>query len=246
MRKRIFHCWSAFFCALAAYAQKDSTIVIYDTSPIEIRQIDEEALQKYRGDGAFDYEVTETGPTWWDDFTSWIGNGILRILEAIFGVEKATGVFAGLLELLPYLLIGILIFLLIRFFLKVNARALIQAQKEKKSVTVSEDEHLIKNEDLHQLVQKAVADKNYRLAIRYYYLLVLKVMGEKKLIVWELQKTNDDYIREIRKTEFQQRFRKITRLYDYIWYGDFPIDEPQYYRAEKDFSSLRNKLEANG
>ncbi len=239
---------SCFFvlCAINLYAQKDSTAVIYDTAPLEVRKIDDEDLRKYQDDEAFDYEVTEAEHTWWDDFTTWLSNFFRRIFEGIFGVEKAAGLFVSFLRILPYLLLGILIFVLIRFFLKVNARALLQAKKEQSAVGLSEEEHLIKNEDLQQLVQKALADKNYRLAIRYYYLFLLKLMGEKKLIIWELQKTNDDYIQEIKNTELQQPFRIITRLYDYIWYGDFPIDACKYYKAEKSFSTLQKLLNENG
>ncbi len=233
-------------CAISLRAQKDSTAVIYDTSPLEIRQIDDEDLIKYQDDDAFDYEVTEAERTWWDDFTTWLSNIFRRIFEGIFGVEKAAGLLASFLRIVPYLLLGILIFLLIKFFLNVNARALLQAKREQSAVGLSEEEHLIKNEDLQQLVQKALADKNYRWAIRYYYLFLLKLMGEKELITWELQKTNDDYIQEIKNPEIQQPFSTITRLYDYIWYGDFPMDESKYYRAEKAFSSLQKMLTDRG
>lgn len=227
-------------------AQKDATAVIYDTAPLEIRQIDDEDLRKYKDDEAFDYEVTEADRTWWDDFTTWVSNIFRRIFEGIFGVEKAAGLLASFLRIVPYLLLGILIFLLIKFFLNVNARALLQAKREQSAVGLSEEEHLINNEDLQQLVQKALGDKNYRLAIRYYYLFLLKLMSEKELITWELQKTNDDYIREIKKTELQQPFINITRLYDYIWYGDFPIDESKYYKAVSAFSTLQKLLNDHG
>ncbi len=231
---------------LSIHAQKDSTAVIYDTAPLEVRQIDKENLQKYQDDNAFDYEVTEAERTWWGDFTIWLSNLFRRVFEGIFGVEKAAGLLASFLRIVPYLLLGILIFLLIKFFLKVNARALLQAKKEQSAVGLSEEEHLIKNEDLQQLVQKALAEKNYRWAIRYYYLFLLKLMSEKELITWEPQKTNDDYNQEIKKLELQQPFSSITRLYDYIWYGEFPIDEFKYRRAEKTFLYLQEKLNHHG
>ncbi len=233
-------------CAFAARAQKDSTAITYDTAPLEVKQIDKENLQKYQDDPAFDYEVTQAEHTWWDNFMTWLSNIFRRMFEGIFGVEKAAGLFASFLSIVPYLLLGILIFLLIKFFLNANASALLQAKKEQSAVSLSEEEHLIKNEDLQQLVQKALADKNYRLAVRYYYLFLLKLMSEKEIISWELQKTNDDYIQEIKKTELQLPFRTITRLYDYVWYGDFPIDESKYYKAEKTFSILQKLLNGNG
>ncbi len=233
-------------CAFATCAQKDSTAITYDTAPLAVRQIDKENLQKYQGDPAFDYEVIQADQTWWDHFMTWLSNIFQRMFEGLFGVEQAAGLFAFFLRIVPYLLLGILIFLLIKFFLNANASALLRARKKQSAVILSEEEHLIKNEDLQQLVQKALADKNYRLAVRYYYLFLLKLMSEKEIISWELQKTNDDYLQEIEKSELQLPFRTITRLYNYVWYGDFPMDESKYYKAEKTFSQVQKLLNGNG
>jgi len=233
-------------CAVFAIMQKDSTAVTYDTAPLKVKQIDNEDLQKYRADDAFDYELTKTERTWWDDFKTWLGNLLLRLFEGIFGVEKAVGFLAIFLRIVPYLLLGILLYLLIKFFLNVNARALQQAKSNQSLVSLSEEEHIIKNENIQELIQQALADKNYRLAVRFYYLYILKLLTEKELIAWELQKTNDDYLKEITKVELKKPFSDITRLYDYIWYGDFPIDEIQYDKVEKAFVSLQKIMTGNG
>ncbi|MGB6152132.1 MAG: DUF4129 domain-containing protein [Pricia sp.] len=226
--------------------QNDSTAITYDTAPLDIKQIKADDLQKYKDDKAFDYEMTEDKITWWDDFTTWLSNIFRRIFEGIFGVQKAAGLLASFLRILPYLLLGVLVFLLIKFFLKVNAQSLLQAKKEQNAVRLSEEEHLIKNEDLQQLVQNALADKNYRLAVRYYYLFLLQLMTAKEIIAWEIQKTNDDYLREIDQADLKQPFSAITRLYEYIWYGDFPIDASKYNTAETAFSNLQKLLNRDG
>ena len=68
-------------------------------------------------------------------------------------------------------------------------------------------------------------------------------MNQKEIIVWGLQKTNADYYREIEKIDLKKPFANITRLYEYIWYGDFPIDENKYLKAEANFLSLKNILQ---
>lgn len=233
------------FIVLVGNAQKDSTSVAYDTLPLEVLHIEDVDLQKYRDDEAFDYEVVTAERTWWDDFKTWVWNIFRRIFEAIFGVEKATGFLSVFLRIVPYLLLGILLYLLIQFFGHVNANRITQAKKHQATVGLSEEENLIKNEDLQQLVQKALADQNYRLAVRYYYLYLLQLMTDRKIIVWELQKTNDDYLMEIENPDLKPPFRAITRLYDHIWYGDFHIDADKYERAEKTFLSLQKKLKGN-
>lgn len=245
MRKLLLFAVLFVLCANSTVAQQDSTLVTYDSAPLEVEQIDTEDLQKYQDDEAFNYEIKKGEPTWWGDFKTCLGNLLLRMFEGIFGVEKAIGFLATFLRVVPYLLLGLLIYLLIKFFLNVNARSLQQAQKNNSLVFLSEEENIIKNEDIDELIRKALADKNYRLAIRYYYLYILKLMSEKDLITWELQKTNDDYLQEIKKTVLKQSFTKITRLYDYTWYGNFPIDEARYNTAEKAFLQLQKMIKAN-
>ncbi len=228
-------------CKLSA--QQDTTIVQYDKSTLHLQQISEDDLQAYKEDPKFDYEIVKVDHTWWDNFKTWLGNLFTRFFEWLFGAEKAGGYLLFFLKILPYLLIGILLFLLIKFFLNVNARALLYSKDNETVVSLSDEAHIIKNEDINQLIQNALKDKNYRLAIRYYYLLILKQMSEKELINWEMQKTNDDYINELEKEELKAPFSHITLLYDYIWYGDFPIDEAKYLKAETKFSSLRKTLD---
>ena len=257
MQKLFLIYFFAVLCAVSLHAQKDttsididpqkdSTAVMYDTAPLKIRQINGDSLEKYYGDKNFDYEETEGDITWWSDFTTWLSNIFRYIFEGIFGVQKAAGILASFLRILPYLLVGVLVFLLIKFFLKVNAQSILQAKREQNKVGLSEEENLIKNEDLQQLVQNALAAKEYRLAVRYYYLFLLQLMTAKEIISWGIQKTNDDYLKEIDRAELKQPFGDITRLYEYIWYGDFPINASKYAVAETAFSNLQNMLNHDG
>lgn len=241
--QKIFFIFSVLmFGLLSLSAQQDSTAVQYDTAKLDVQEINEEDLSKYQNDPKFDYEVVETNPTWWDDFKTWVGNLLEQLFEWVFGVEEAAGMLVIFLRIIPYLLLALLLFLLIRFFLKVNASAPIGKDQGKAFVGLSEEEHIIKNEDIQALIQKALADNNYRLAIRYSYLYSLQLMSDKELIDWQIQKTNHDYLAEIKKPDLQKSFSKITRIYDYTWYGDFAIDEAKYQKAETVFSRLQTLL----
>ena len=112
------------------------------------------------------------------------------------------------------------------------------SKENKNTVSLSEEEHIIKNENIQQLIKNALADKNYRLAIRYYYLHILKLMSEKELIDWQLQKTNVDYEKELLGSKFSDPFHTITRLYDYVWYGEFHVDEDIFEKHKADFAKI--------
>ncbi len=236
-----------FLCIaiLGPASSQEASPVQYDSAPMEIQEIKEDDMTTYRNDPKLNYEEVEVKRTWWDDFKAWIGNLFLRFFEWIFGAEKAVGALAVFLRTLPYILLGVLIFILIKFFLKVNANAMKQAKKEASSVSLSEEEHIIKNEDIQELIRKAVANGDYRLAIRYYYLFILQKMTDQELIDWQLQKTNEDYYQEIEASELKTPFRAITRLYDYIWYGGFSLDQKKYSKAELVFLELQQTLDKN-
>jgi hypothetical protein len=224
-------------------AQQDSLVVKYDTDNLEVQQISEEDIKDFRNDPKFNYEVEiNKSPSWWNDFKTWIRNLLEQIFEWIFGVEAATDALLVFFRILPYILLALLLFLLIRFFINVNSSSAANSAQKKAFVGLSEEEHIIKNEDIQMLIKKALEDKNYRLAIRYYYLFILQLMSEKEIIDWQLQKTNHDYENEIKKPNLKEDFTKITRLYDYVWYGDFEIDEPQYQKAEYIFSIVQKTL----
>ena len=111
-------------------------------------------------------------------------------------------------------------------------------------MSITEDEALIKNKNLSNFIQKAIAQKNYRLAVRYYYLLLLQQLEVKELIIWEQQKTNDDYIHEISETNLKSSFSKVTRLYDFVWYGNFEINELEFGSVEAEFEQIKNLIKS--
>ncbi|MDC6406727.1 MULTISPECIES: DUF4129 domain-containing protein [Maribacter] len=224
-------------------AQQDSLVVQYDTLEIAPVTITDSDLESFRNDPKFDYEVVEkSAPDWWISFKNWLDRIFMRLFEWIFGIEKATGAFNAFLQILPYLLLGILIFILIKFFLNVHARSLMHTKNNNSLVHLSEEEQIIKNENIESLIEKALAEKNYRLAIRYYYLWILRLMTDKEIIQWELQKTNEDYLSEINSTGLKDAFKTTTNFYNYIWYGDFPLDETKYNRVANAFIALKKQV----
>lgn len=241
MPKKLLFCVALLFC-LTSLGQKDSLAVKYDDSPLEKVDIEKEDIQAFLDDERFDYKIEKVDNSWWEDIKNWFYNLVRRFFEWIFGVDRAPSYLAVFLKLLPYLLLGLLLYLIIRFFINVNSRALLDAKKNENLVSLSEEERIIKTEDIHGLIQQAVADKNYRLAIRYYYLLILRQLSEGEHIDWKPQKTNDDYLNELANEQLKTGFSKVTLLYDYIWYGEFTIENIAYEKAVNVFTTLQNQI----
>ena len=230
--------------SVSAFAQADSLVVKNDKSSIVRKKFDSNNLEKYKQDRDFIYEedTVKVEPSFLERVFYWFLRQISRFLEWVFGVKYAKGILATILTALPYVIAGIVLFLLLKFFLKVNLNSIVDTSKNKSVVSITEEEELIKNKDILKLVQKAISNKNYRLAVRYYYLNILKQLESKQLIIWELQKTNEDYIHEIQHQNIKNSFINLTRLYDFVWYGNFSINEVEFMRVESDFVETNNLI----
>lgn len=92
--------------------------------------------------------------------------------------------------------------------------------------------------DIKALIKNAEKTNDYRLAIRYYYLLVLKQLNLKNFIKYEDDKTNADYMKAIAAQKFSKDFAYTSYIYDYTWYGEFSLNSEQYQSAKDSFVQL--------
>ena len=230
-------------CSLCAQEETDGLIL--DNGTLYEQSITEKDLEPYTTDNDFNYETEESKENALDRFINWLKNALQSFFESIFGVEAATGIILFIFRILPYLLLGFLVFLLLRFFLKVNSNNLIGKSQPQGQVFLSDEEHIIKNEDILALIKTAIANDDYRLAIRYYYLLVLKQLTNNDQIAWEPQKTNDDYLNELENLNLKKDFETITRIYDYVWYGEFQVDATGFDNLKKSFEHLNFKIQSS-
>ncbi len=91
-------------------------------------------------------------------------------------------------------------------------------------------------------IDKAEANGNYRLAIRLMFLRSLKVMAEKNIIAYKPGRTNLDYLFQLHPTGFYNNFFRITRNYEYSWYGKFEVGEGAYKMIRNDFTQFDRQL----
>ncbi|MGC1632952.1 MAG: DUF4129 domain-containing protein, partial [Gelidibacter sp.] len=102
----------------------------------------------------------------------------------------------------------------------------------------------IKHADIKALIANAENTNDYRLAIRYYYLLVLKQLTLKNFIKYADDKTNADYMNAIAAEKFSKDFAYTSYIYNYTWYGEFALDVKQYQMAKTSFVQLIKEINA--
>ncbi|MEZ4811415.1 MAG: DUF4129 domain-containing protein [Allomuricauda sp.] len=220
------------------FAQNDSIALPVDEGSILTeRQISEDLGKKYTGD-AFDYDVkTGESKNLLGRFIRWF----LNTIGETFGIHISPQTLL-LLEYIIYGLMGLLVvYLLIRIFINEKFNAIF-SKKAKPILDIDLTERHIETIDLDALMEAALKEKDYRLAVRYQFLKILKSLSQKSIIEWHFDKTNMDYEREIGEVHLQREFRKASYLYENIWYGEQPIDETGYAKTSTRFAMLNNLI----
>ena len=133
-----------------------------------------------------------------------------------------TGGLGLIFKLILVLAGAFLIYILYRVFsdfqyAKKNSLDKVENKPIRQSTEDLEEE--IDRESLTFLIQDAKSSSNYTLAIRYYFLLYLEKLQENKILVYHREKTNSDYLSEIKDTNRSTQFLKVSYLFEYAWYG---------------------------
>lgn len=118
-------------------------------------------------------------------------------------------------------------------------------KKKRKLLIQAEEDSLQDLNELSEydfLAHEAENKNEYNLATRYLFLKTLKNLSDKGAVSFASEKTNKDYLNEMRQHKYAEEFEKLTRDYEYVWYGKFSIDKKQYQKLKEDFSFFNKKV----
>lgn len=91
---------------------------------------------------------------------------------------------------------------------------------------------------LEQAISNAIKQGNYRLAVRYLYIRSLRALNDRGWIRYHAQATNYDYLQQLQGQPLQPEFRFLTQVYDYVWYGEFPLNAEQFTGVQHRFNQF--------
>ena len=201
--------------------------------------------EKYREDQDFNYNQEEGSKTFLARLLEKIG----RLLKKLFGLSsygKANNVTLWAVKILSGLVVLVAIYFIIRLLMNHKGRWFFQKKNESIPIDINNVEQLIRSADFEQLISETEKQGNTRQSIRLYYLWLLKDLKEKELIVWLPEKTNADYLAELKKESLRKQFSYLSYLYNYIWYGEFSITDEDYVVARKAFLIYLRKDKQDG
>ncbi|SDD56918.1 hypothetical protein [Niabella drilacis] len=213
-----------------AGAHSFNSVESFEQERTAVRALPDSFTNGLRKDGDFDYVKNGLRPPSGAAATSaGSKSGFFRIL-------------AGFLTVLPYIAIGLFVVLLVWYLAANNFILFRTKSKSIAAPTVLEERQDIFSIDYTVSIRQALQQKNYRLAIRLQYLELLKILSDKDLIHFVPDKTNIEYLLQMRATRYYDDFFAATRNYEYSWYGLFEISENMYQKINSTFQQLKQKL----
>jgi len=234
--KNIFFVSILFFFLPLKGIQGNNTALV-DSSRITVRTPPVEKQAELFSDDDFQYDKKGTPPSnWWERFRQWVGD----LLDEAFSTKTGSAV----ILILKWILIAAALGLIIWLILKNDVRALFYRGSKSSDIDFVEMTEDINKIDFDKLIEEEIINKNFRRAVRLHFLKSLKILSDNELIVWKPDKTNYDFYTEL-KEPVQTDFRRISILYDYIWYGNFPIDENEFDNAKSKFSKFHEMIFKN-
>lgn len=91
-------------------------------------------------------------------------------------------------------------------------------------------------------IEQAIAGSNFRLATRLLFLRLLRNLADKQIIQYAQDRTNLDYLMQLERSMVYKDFFRLTRHYEYSWYGQFPVDKSKFDLIRQEFDHFDIKL----
>lgn len=205
-----------------------------DTSATKVVSFDSHFRDKYQNDREFNYNPEEGGKSFFKRLFEKIG----RLLESLFAIApgyKNKDLTILIFQILCGLVVLVVLYFAVRMMMNHRGQWFFGKKNESIEIDLNNTEQLIQSADFEQLISEMEKKGDTRQSIRLYYLWLLKDLKDHQLINWLPEKTNADYLSELRDETLRKKFTYLSYLYNYIWYGEFTIGDNDYITARSAF-----------
>lgn len=199
-------------------------------------------IDEYLANPDYNYQELNDGENWFEKLRRKVKQVVMKFLRWLLGDGRFDTAAEFIFQAIPYIGILVLSGLLIWLVSKYEMYPGGDKKLSPFQVGISDDEAIMERSDIQQLIEEAVARGDFRSAVRYSYLQLLKKMKEQTLIDWKIQKTNHEYVAELPEGGLKASFAQVTRVYDYIWYGGFELDRSGFDAVRRSFHQVEKEL----
>ncbi len=146
-------------------------------------------------------------------------------------------------KIIKWTFIGLFIAGVIFIILKSKFRGLLRGDAKKLSGAAFTDlPEDIESVNLDKLIEEALANGNYRLAVRWCFIKALQTLNQNKKISWQPSKTNIDYEYELQNLNLRQNFNKLSYVFEYVWYGEMKAGENLFVKYKSEIEKFNNSM----
>jgi len=160
-------------------------------------------------------------------------------------VEDPTFNISEHIQIVLFIVAGAIILLLLYHFFLRGFFGNKKIQVTEKSEIADLDEKPMES-DLDRFLREALQSGDYRMAVRIYYLMLLRALHEKGAIRWRKEKTNTDYLHELSAHPEFGRLSRCTWIYEGAWYGYMQIGRSDFEVIQPGFRDTLTKLGVRG
>lgn len=220
------------------FLQKNDTTSVYDSSVFKWRAVPDPVVEQLKNDDDFWYANRDLHEKKKEQSTSWLEKFLYRLAKLLAndGFRQAM-----------WIIIIVCFLLAVVWFLSKNQMNIWSSSKGAAIIRERQDGDVddIFTTDLKGEILKAEQKKDYRLAIRFHFLHALKLMSHHSLLKYTHDATNMEYLTQLYGKPFYAEFFKVTRDYEYAWYGEIAVNETQYKSVVEEFMKLYHKTSVN-
>lgn len=150
----------------------------------------------------------------------------------------------GWFNSLMWVIIIVVFAAVILFYLASSNLGLLRKNKKIKSIPESAEEEM--PEDIFAInyqfeIDKAAGRGDFRMAVRLQFLRLLKHLTERNIIRYQQDRTNLDYLLQLQNTGYYRDFFRITRHFEYSWYGHFEVTAEAYRLIRQDIEQFESR-----
>lgn len=201
------------------------------------KKFEEKFQSKYKSE-EFDYSTIKPRESLWEKMKKRIS----ALLRSIFGEVdplKSANYAEIILRFLAIVIIGLVIYFLLKFLLSKDGNFFFGKKNKKLNIADQDLKENIHEINFPESINNFERKKDYRSAIRYQFLFILKKLSDKKSIEWNPEKTNKDYLAELKDKNQKSSFKDLVYIFNNVWYGEFEVNEQSYLRFKDQFKKFQ-------
>ncbi len=223
----------------------------------QVRNFDQEKLEKIRKNPAFDYQedvdnYKQYDSDWEYKRWRWEEEQRKKMEEnkdwELKKVRRQEGADIDLSfkfgKNAIYVASAIAIIFLLLALLGIDLRNIFRKNKTIVENLAEEDWQHLDKSDIDKLLEQAIAKEQYNQALRYAFLKSLHILGQKNYIQLQKEKTNAEYQAELYKSKknLVEAFKWQSRVFAYIQYGEFEVNKNQFEALYPKFKSFYQSI----